>query len=217
MHHTAFVRVGAKEGYRVEFHSGGEDPRVRGDDGFLASVLKGSSRPMKLPTLGWIIQAVCVDYGLTRADLSAPTQSRVAAEARAVVGWLASEFGSGTFAAVGEELGRDISTISSAVRRLSERASRDGVLSRRLERMKATWPKLSKGSRLVLLSAPEPPRCLEAGPNSSSEPWFSSLFRSCREVPTDKSRISCKAMGGEGNLLGRTRRSPRRSWRWLCA
>ena len=136
----AFVSTGAEEGCREEFHSGSEDPRVLGDDGFLASELKGSGRPRKPPTLGGIIRAVCVDYGLTREDLSSPTQSRVASEARAVVGWLASELGSGTFAAVGEELGRDISTISSAVRRLSERARRDGVLSRRLDGIKATWP-----------------------------------------------------------------------------
>ncbi|MDJ0862092.1 MAG: transposase [Gammaproteobacteria bacterium] len=38
--YRAFVRRGVEEGYREEFHTGSEDPRVLGDDGFLASVLK---------------------------------------------------------------------------------------------------------------------------------------------------------------------------------
>jgi putative transposase len=45
--YRAFVRAGTDEGYRDESHSGAEDPRVLGDEGFLASVLKEKSRPAR--------------------------------------------------------------------------------------------------------------------------------------------------------------------------
>ncbi len=137
--YRAFVRPGTEEGYREEFHSGGQDPRVLGDDGFLASVLKERSRPRRLLRLPEIIRAVCAEYGLAHDELHAPTQSRRASEVRAAVGWLASELGSASFVEVGREVARDGSTISSAVRRLSERARRDSALSRRLDVIKVAW------------------------------------------------------------------------------
>jgi chromosomal replication initiation ATPase DnaA len=73
---------------------------------------------------------------LSPEELRTPAQSRLAAEAREVVGWLASELGSATFVAVGEAVGRDVSTISSAVRRLEQRTGRDAALGRRLEAIK---------------------------------------------------------------------------------
>jgi putative transposase len=127
--YRAFVRASTDEGYREEFHAGAEDPRVLGDEGFLASVLKEKrekSRPIRRPSLTDIIQAVCAEYGLAHDGLRTPTQSRLASEARAAVGWLASELGSASLVEVGRETAREVSTISSAVRRLSERA-REGT------------------------------------------------------------------------------------------
>jgi len=80
-----------------------------------------------------------MEYSLSPDKLRAFAQSRLASEAGAVIGWLASELGSATLVAVGEVVGRDVSTISSAVRRLSERARRDPMLSPQLETIKATW------------------------------------------------------------------------------
>ena len=134
--YRAFVRAGMQEGYREEFHSGGEDPRILGDDGFLASVLKEDSPPPRPPSLKGLIRAVCKEYGLSPDELRRPAQSRLASEARAVVGLLARELGSATFVAVGEAVGRDVSTISSAVRRLEEQTGRDAALGRRLEAIK---------------------------------------------------------------------------------
>jgi chromosomal replication initiation ATPase DnaA len=69
-----------------------------------------------------MIQGFCVEYGLAPDELRALAQGRLASEARAVVGWLASELGSASFVEVGRETARQVSTLSSAVRRLSERA-----------------------------------------------------------------------------------------------
>ncbi len=75
--------------------------------------------------------------GLSPKEPRAPTQSRLAAEARPVVGRLASELGSVTLVAIGEEAGRAVSTISSAVRWLSRRAGRDAVSRGRLDAIAA--------------------------------------------------------------------------------
>ncbi len=88
-----------------------------------------------------LVRTVYRECGLSPDELRAPTQSRLASEARAVVGWLARELGSATLVAVGEEVRREVSTISSAVRRLSERAGRDAALRGRLDAIKATGRK----------------------------------------------------------------------------
>ncbi len=88
--YRAFVRGGTKEGYRAEFHSGGQDPHVLGDGQVLASVLNESRRSVKPPTLERIIREVCVDYGLSLEELCAPTQGHLASKARAVAGWQAN-------------------------------------------------------------------------------------------------------------------------------
>ncbi len=74
--YRAFVKGGTKEGYREEFHSGGEDPRIVGDDGFLASVLKEERQPIRPPSSKGLIRAVCEEYGLSPVELRAPRQSR---------------------------------------------------------------------------------------------------------------------------------------------
>jgi hypothetical protein len=78
--YRAFVRAGTNEGYREEFHSGGEDPRILRDDGFLASVLKEDSPPPRPPNLKGLIRAVCrQSFRITkeRAPCSPLTTSRL--------------------------------------------------------------------------------------------------------------------------------------------
>jgi hypothetical protein len=53
--YRAFARADSDEGHREEFHSGAEDPRVLGDERFLASVLKQKSGPIRPPALTEII------------------------------------------------------------------------------------------------------------------------------------------------------------------
>ncbi len=137
--YRAFIRAGSNEGYREEFHSGAEDPRVLGDDDFLASVLTEKSGEIRPPSLPEIIEVVRAEYGLGQDELRAPNQSRLASEARAVVGWLTRELGSASFVEVGQSTEREVSTISSAVRRLTERARGDPALGQRLDMIKAAW------------------------------------------------------------------------------
>ncbi len=128
-----FVKEEVNGGARREFQSGITDGRVLGDDDFLEQVLSsaGETLPFK-PTLDSLVEVVCRAYSLRPADLKSAGQRRSVTEARAVLGWLALETRGGTLTDVGKAVGRAGGTVSSAVRRLVQRAEEDKVL---LDRM----------------------------------------------------------------------------------
>jgi putative transposase len=119
--YRTFVLDGLKEEHRPEFHGGGEDPRVLGDDSFMDTCLSGSRDiPLRL-TAQDIADKVCLAFDIDAALIKTRSQQRVASEARAAIGWLARELGCGTLSDVGKLVNRDVGSISSAVRRLSDR------------------------------------------------------------------------------------------------
>ena len=133
-----FVREGVGEGYREEFHRGSEDSRVVGDDDFVGKVLdRLDERIDTRPSLYKIVRTVRQAYGMKEAELRVSSQRRVASEARAVIGWLAMELGSATLSEVGRWCKRDVATISSAVRRLVERATERKALQKHMEGLKS--------------------------------------------------------------------------------
>ena len=73
--------------------------------------------------------------------LRTKTQQRIVSEARAVVGWLAREMDCATLTDVGKFVNRDVGSISSAVRRLSERLQNTPELVNRVESLKAELEK----------------------------------------------------------------------------
>jgi len=79
-----------------------------------------------------IIDQVCLAYHLDVPMLSTRAQQRIASEARAVAGWLARESGCVTLSDVARRVNRDIGSISSAVRRLSDRRQDDPKLASRM-------------------------------------------------------------------------------------
>jgi len=85
--YAAFVRDGVKEGHREEFHQGGDDSRLLGDDRFMENALAHSPTPRVLaPDLDTIIRCVCDQYGIDEMELSAKGRMRRPAEIRAVTG-----------------------------------------------------------------------------------------------------------------------------------
>ncbi len=134
----AFVREGVEEGYREEFHRGSEDPRVVGDEQFVQGVIgEKDKRVGAVPKLDRIVRSVCRAYGMKEAELKGPGQRRDKSEVRAVLGWLAMEYGSATLSEVGKRFNRDVGTMSSAVRRLVDRAVDEKLLRERMEGLKS--------------------------------------------------------------------------------
>lgn len=123
---------------RVEFHSGGEDSRILGDDNFVDKCLSDARViPLRL-TVKDIAAKVCLVYNIDEAVLKTQTQKRIVSEARAVVGWLARELGCATLTDVGKYVNRDVGSISSAVRRLSERLQDVPELAERVLSLETT-------------------------------------------------------------------------------
>lgn len=134
--YTTFVFDGLNEERRPEFHGGGVDSRLLGDDDFMDKCLSGSGgMPVRL-TARQIIDQVCRAYRLDPLILQAKSQQRNASEARAVAGWLARESGCVTLTEIAGLVNRDVGSISSAVRRLSDRLENEPDLAKRMKALK---------------------------------------------------------------------------------
>lgn len=138
-----FVIDGLGEKHRQEFHGTGEDSRLLGSNSFMKKCYSGLDHmPLQL-TVREIADEVCVVYGISEAELKSPSQSRNLSEARAVLGWLARESGCITLSEAGRYVKRDVGSISSAVRRLSDRMREVPALAERVELMKTTLGELA--------------------------------------------------------------------------
>ena len=133
----AYVNEGSANPAAVDFNRGGErDPRILGDEEFVRGVMKLSRqkyRPKVNPEK--VFKIVMERYKLTAAELAAPGKNRYQAEARAYLAWLYLETGCATMTSLGEQLGRDVSSLSSAVRRLQLKAKKDDKVADRYQKL----------------------------------------------------------------------------------
>lgn len=135
--YAQFVREGVGEGYRAEFHRGAKDTRVLGDDKFLNRVLDKPDVPVRRQPspLSAIMKHVARNYATSERELYGPSRARKLAEARGVVAWLATQEGSATLKAVADQLNRDPSAMTYALRRVSEKARQSRAFQARLQRL----------------------------------------------------------------------------------
>jgi REP element-mobilizing transposase RayT len=141
--YARFIDDGVGEGHRSDFHRGGDDPRIIGHDNFVERVLVATGGPLRRVTLEQVAAQVVDAYGFDPATMRQPSQARRLAEARAALAWLARETGAGTMVQVGRLVHRDAGSLSSAVRRLSERAKDDAALAEKLAVAKSTLCQLA--------------------------------------------------------------------------
>ncbi len=133
----AYVNEGSADGADVDFNRGSErDPRILGDEEFVRGVMKLSRqkyRPKTNPEK--VFQIILDRYKLTEEELGAPGKNRYNSEARAYLAWLYLETGCDTMTALGERLGRDVSSLSSAVRRLQLKAKKDEKVADKYQKL----------------------------------------------------------------------------------
>lgn len=132
-----FVRAGHGEGYREEFHGGGEDHRVLGNDRFVEKVLETQLSTLykrKQLALESLVRSVCKEYKLKEADLASSSRNRHASEVRQVIGWLALKTDNITLTQVAQYFGRDVTTLSRGVKRMEEQI-RETQIEKKLERL----------------------------------------------------------------------------------
>ena len=124
-----FVLEGLDEGHRPEFHEGiGVDRRILGNDSFTGKVLVESEDiPVRRIGIDEIVSVVCRFYGVRNEELRGSTHrsSRI----RAMTAWITLETEGCTITELAGRTGRDISTLSCAVRKLQAMAGKDSRLS----------------------------------------------------------------------------------------
>lgn len=135
-----FVLEGLNEGHRPEFHGKSrDDSRLLGNDSFVEKCLSGSTARHNRPTVREIMEKVCRVYEVDESSIKSPSQNRIASEARSVLGWLARELDCATLSEVARIVNRDVGSISSAVRRLSQRMQEVPELGERVRSLKADF------------------------------------------------------------------------------
>ncbi len=130
--YEAFVRAGKAEGYRQEFHHGGEDGRVLADDRFLEQVLGKRVQSSPEVSLEEIVACVSSEYGVREEVLRGSSRNRVISEARAVIGWLSRRLGAGSIKDVAVYFQRDSSTFSRHIGKFDVKAKNSDTLRDRL-------------------------------------------------------------------------------------
>ncbi len=129
-----FVLEGKGIGHQGQYSSGGEtDSRILGDDTFISRVLKQAEViPKTKRSLDGVIREICRYYEIRKEELVSSGKNRRLSEARAMASWLVLELGICSLGELGKVTGRDITTLSSARRRLSIRSKSDQKLLRRM-------------------------------------------------------------------------------------
>ena len=80
------------EQHRPEFHWGGDDSRLLGEDRFLQQVVAQTDKIVTVKiSLEELLTSVAVEFEIDIADLCDPGRKRSFAEARGVAAWLVSE------------------------------------------------------------------------------------------------------------------------------
>ncbi len=132
---AAFIAEGISEGHRPEFHGQGmADSRCVGGDWFVEHALAKADAKEKLSvSIQGVVAAVCDGYGIEEGRIV--SGGRLAAEARGVAALLALKIRGCSLERLAALTGRDASTLSSAARRIAERAGTDNVLARKIDEL----------------------------------------------------------------------------------
>jgi REP element-mobilizing transposase RayT len=133
--YAEFIAQGVGEPCRPDFHGGTNDARVLGDDAFAEKALAEKERLKAELDLEECIETVCRHYDLQASALSERHRTRRPAEARAVVGWLAMKRGGMPLSTVARHFGRDVSTLSTSIRRLEVKMIKSDALRTMVERI----------------------------------------------------------------------------------
>lgn len=118
-----FVYEGLSEETRPEFGMGTHEGRLLGDDSFAdEALMQADERPVSRVTLDEVISEVCRRFGITEAELAATGKARPASEARAVAAFLTRELVHLSLTELAKKMGREVSAVSQAARRLEKLA-----------------------------------------------------------------------------------------------
>jgi putative transposase len=141
-----FVHSEIAGGHREEFHRGARgERRVLGEDNFIEEVLSRVRHERKrTPALGEVVKKVGEYYGVKEAELSAAGKSHRISVVRGIIAWLVLESRELTLVELSKQLKRDVSTLSSAAKRVFMLSSRDAGLYREMKDFRQALFKIPK-------------------------------------------------------------------------
>lgn len=137
---SLFVGERTGDGRKDEFHMGGEfDSRLLGEERFVDEALERVQVRRELkPTVGEVKEVVKTICGIDDDTLCSRHRSRSATEARTLTAWAVAEFSDGTISEVGRIFGRDITTLSACIKRMTDKARHNFVIAGRMELVRQT-------------------------------------------------------------------------------
>jgi len=132
-----FIQEGKGGGHQEEYHRGSDtDSRILGDEPFIGRVLdEKQMKQRQKVSLDKIMVEVCRYFSLKEKDLGGVGKDRRLSEVRGIAAWLVLELGVCTLGELGKRTGRDVSTLSSAARRLQIRSKTDLKLAERMKEL----------------------------------------------------------------------------------
>jgi REP element-mobilizing transposase RayT len=141
-----FVGERLGDGHRDEFHRGGGiDSRLLGEERFVDEVMERARMRRGLkPTVGEILETVKAICTIDDEVLCSRQRGRSIIEARTLAAWAVSEFSDGTISEVGRIFGRDVSTLSACIKRLTVKASHDSGIAGRMNQIKQALLKMER-------------------------------------------------------------------------
>jgi len=131
--YEVFISAGKEEGYRQEFHHGGEDGRVLADDRFLEQVLGKKVHSLPDVSLDDIVAYVSAEYGVSEEELRGPSRNHRVSEARAVIGWLSRRLRASSITDVALYFQRAPSTFSRHIGKMDTKAKSSEILRDKLD------------------------------------------------------------------------------------
>ncbi len=137
---SSFVGERTGDGRKGEFHQGGEfDSRLLGEEQFVDEALeKVQMRREVKPTIGEVLEVVKKVCSIDYETLCSRHRGRSVTEARTLTAWAIAEFSDGTISEVGRIFGRDITTLSACIKRMTSKARHDSVIAGRMDLVKQT-------------------------------------------------------------------------------
>ena len=126
---------GNEGGHQPEYYKGSRtDSRILGDDAFIDQMLGSKQLTTRSRvTLEGILKEVCRQNSVKANEWKDARKDQRLSEDRGLAAWLVLETGVGTLAELGRVTGRDITTLSSAAKRLQRRAQKDLDLDKRMK------------------------------------------------------------------------------------
>jgi len=133
-----FVKEDMSSGHREEFSCGDKkDGRFLGEDDFKETIGNlVADEVLHKPGIEVVIKAVEATYGLAEGTLANSDGSFRMAEARSMAAWAVRELSDASLTDLAKTLHRDVTSLSSSIRRLLARAKTDRNVAARLEDLK---------------------------------------------------------------------------------